>query len=179
MNEVIKGAWAQALSKDKFICVETYSGYGTGNRADPKGKQNLLAPDASDQVLGAAVLDALAHSRCLVLGAPRSDVQLPPEVEFDPELYDYQLSNERYGVWVRTLMESYGYKSRQSLFKGMKNCFIKRVGSAITFVPSKHQKLESWGRTKDDGIEDVVVSAESTPAEIGAALRLAFCRCTG
>jgi hypothetical protein len=178
MNEVIKGAWAQAICNSKFICVETYSGYGSGNTRDPKGRQIFLALDASDEVLGKAVLDALALSRCFVLGAPRSDVQLHPEVEFDMDLYDYKLSIERNIAWIKHLMDRYGFKTKRALFKDMKNCGIERVEGVVTFSPSRHETLEGWRRTKEDAFEDVVTPADSPPAEIGAALRLAFSRCT-
>jgi hypothetical protein len=179
MREVTRGAWAQAICNSKFICVETYSGYGGGHSRDPKGKQHFLDSGAPDESLGNAVLDALAHSRSFVASAPRTDVQLHPEVEFDMELYDYKLTAERYVAWVKELMERYGYKTKRALFKDMKTCFIARVGSSITFRPSRHEKLELWGRSKGDEFEDVVIPADSTPAEIGAAMRLGFSRCIG
>lgn len=173
-----KDAWAQAVCVQDFICVETHSGYGGGTNADPKGRQNFLIPDASDEVLGDAVLDALAHSRH-VLGSPRAGSTYPPSVEFDMDLTDYKQVAERYATRTRVLMQRYGYKTKRALFKDMKNCHIKKEGGVITICPSNHEKLESWGRTKGDGIEYVVIPADSAPAEIGAALRLAFSRCTG
>lgn len=61
----------------------------------------------------------------------------------------------------------------------MKNCGIHCVNGVITLSPTRHEKLEGWGRTKGDGIEDVILSADSSPAEIGAGLRLALSRCKG
>jgi hypothetical protein len=61
----------------------------------------------------------------------------------------------------------------------MKSCDIECSGGIITIGPTKHEKLEGWGRTKGDGIEDVVIPPNSPPAEVGAALRLAFSRCIG
>jgi len=43
--------------------------------------------------------------------------------------------------------------------------------------PMRHEKLESWGREKDDGIEDVFIPADSSPIVVGEALLLAFSRC--
>jgi hypothetical protein len=62
MNDVVRGRWAGAFDNADFLCVETYSGYRGGVR-DHKGKQHLLGPDVSDEILGAALLDAMAHSR--------------------------------------------------------------------------------------------------------------------
>lgn len=175
MSQVAKGAWAEAVCNGDFICVDTFSGYRSSRR-DPKGKQILLSPDTSDEVLGLAVLDALAHSR-FVLGAPRTDVWVHPEVEFDMDLYDHRRVAERYAAWTKALMERYGYKTKRALFKDMKNCHIHREGDVITMHPSHHEKLEHWGG--GDGIEKLVIPADSTPEKIGASLRLAFSRCTG
>lgn len=176
MNDVVKSAWAGAICNGDFICVETYSGYRSSRR-DPKGAQHLLVPDVSDEALGAAFLDALARSR-FVLSEPRADVWIHPEAEFDSDLYDYKQGIERYAEWAKTLMGRYGYKTKRALFKEMKNCSIESQNGTITIRPSHHEKLEAWS---GDGIGKenyVLISANSPPAEIGAALRLAFSRCT-
>lgn len=177
MTNANRDAWAQAICNREFFCIETYSGYGGGTNADPKGKQIFLVPEVDNDTLGSATLDALARSR-LVLGAPRAGSVYPPDVEFDMSFTDYAQIAERYAAKTKALMERYGYKSKRALFKDMKNCYVKREGGVITICPSHHEKLESWGRTQGDGIEDVVIPADSAPAEIGAALRLAFSRCT-
>jgi len=92
--------------------------------------------------------------------------------------YDYKKTAERYAEWTKDLMARYGYKTKRALFKNMKNCSIAKMSGVITIKPSHHEKLERWTSEKDE-FEDVVIPAESTPAEIGAALRLAFSRCTG
>lgn len=48
----------------------------------------------------------------------------------------------------------------------------------MTIRPSRHEKLEGWGGTGIGGSDHVVISANSTPEQIGFALRLAFSRCT-
>ncbi len=178
MNEVIRGAWASVIWNGDFICAETLSGYRSGTNVDPKGRQNFVPLDATDEELGLAALDAMAYSR-FVLGVPRTDVWIHPEVEYDMDLYDHKQVAERYATWVKTLMRRFNYKTRRALFKDMKTCQIARENGLICIRPSHHEKLESWGRKKDDGIEDVIVPADSSPAQLGAALRLAFSRCTG
>jgi len=74
-------------------------------------------------------------------------------------------------------MERYGYRTRRALFKDMEYCGIFRKDEKIVFWPLIHKKLELWSRLKSDGIEDVIVPANGSPSEIGAALRLAFDRC--
>lgn len=93
--------------------------------------------------------------------------------------FDLEKGKEQYANWVAMLMEKYSYKSKKALFRDMKNCGIHLVNNMITISPTRHEKLEAWGRTKGDGIEDVILPADSSPAEIGAGLRLALSRCKG
>lgn len=172
-NEVVRGYWASVYCNDNFICVRTNSGYRGGTDIDPKGKQNFIATDASDEDIGLAVVDALAHSRW-VLSANREDSTYPPEVEFDSDL-TFKKGMDRHAVWVEFLMERYSYKTKKALFKSMKNCYIEKKSGYITFKPTYHEKLEAWSGTG----EDVVIQDTSAVVEIGAALRLALNRCTG
>jgi hypothetical protein len=149
---------ASAVCTPDFICIQTCS-YGV---ADPTGKQHLLSPDASEEALGQAVLDALAYTRRLTddeIRALRSLKNVQP----------------RYEEWVNNLIERYRYKNRRALFRNMRHCTIYRRGGEITIHPSKHDALEGW-----QGIKDAIVTlpADSSAEEIGAALRLAFSRCT-
>lgn len=68
---------------------------------------------------------------------------------------------------------------RLALFKNMKSCSIVKSGDDLVIVPTHHDKLDSWSRSKDDGIEDVVLPIGRSWAQIGAAFRLALSRCTG
>lgn len=76
------------------------------------------------------------------------------------------------------MMDHYGYKTKRELFKKMRRCDVEERRGVITIGPNHHEKLEAWGRDKGDGIEDVVIEANCSPSEIGAALRLALSRCT-
>jgi hypothetical protein len=172
-NEVVRGYWASVYCNDDFICVKTNSGYRGGTDIDPKGSQNFIPGDASDENIGLAVVAALMHSRW-VLRAPREGSTYPPEVEFDSEL-NFEKGMERYAEWVEFLMSSYNYKTKKALFKNMKNCSIEKKSGCITFKPSYHEKLEAWSGTG----EDVVIADPSTIVEVGAALRMALNRCIG
>lgn len=172
-NEVIRGYWASVYCNDDFICVRTNSGYRGGTDIDPHGKQNLLPADANDEDIGLAVVDALVHSRW-VLTAPREGSTYPPEVEFDSDL-TLKKAMERHAEWVESLMNRYSYKTKKTLFKGMKNCYIEKKLGCISFKPTYHEKLKAWSGTGDD----VVIPDTSAPVEVGAALRLALNRCTG
>lgn len=176
MSEIVKTAWADAKFNTDFICIETYSGYRS-SQADPQGVQHLVRPDANDQELGTALLDALAHSR-FVLPEPRKDIWIHPEATFDMNLYDYDFNNQRYAEWVCKLMDVYGYKNRRALFKDMKSCGVESKSGEVTIRPRHHEKLEAWSGKGISESDNVVIPSNSSPAEVGAALRLAFSRCT-
>ncbi|PHM35525.1 contact-dependent growth inhibition system immunity protein [Xenorhabdus szentirmaii] len=156
--------WVNIYSTGEFISVETYSGFGRVG-ADPLFPPHLLSPDTDDKRLGEVILQALLNSRTLT------------EPEDRVTFFDLEKGKEQYAAWVAMLMGKYGYKSQKALFKNMKNCGIHCVNGLITISPTRHEKLERWGREKNDGIEDVVLSVEHSPEEIGAGLRQALSRC--
>ncbi|AJJ11699.1 hypothetical protein CH64_1859 [Yersinia rohdei] len=158
--------WASVYHTKEFMCIDTYSGLGRVGR-DPVFPSHLLPEDIDDHRLGETILQALSDSRTLT--------ELAERVAF----FDLEKGKEQYATWIAMLMEKYGYKTKKSLFKDMKNCGIHCVNGAIKISPTRHEKLEAWGRTKGDGIEDVILSVDSSPEEIGAGLRLALSRCKG
>jgi hypothetical protein len=178
MNDIPKRSYScGVLANQEFILVETYSGYRGGTHCDFRGVKHYLAPTAMDRELGLAILDCLSRSRW-VLAAPREGFTFPPEVEFDPELFDYKGNMRLYAEWIDEAKARYAYKTKKALFKDMKSCGIKSRNGVITIRPSHHDKLEGWS---GNGIsqEDYVVLPASSPSEkIGEALRLAFSRCT-
>jgi hypothetical protein len=161
-NDEVMYDRADALDNGDFYCIETYSGY-YGSFRDPKGVQHLLAPQASDEELGNAVLDALSHSRIVT----------PAQA---PDLYPGRDERARwYQDWIAHLMQKYGYATKRALFKKMKSCSIqRRKGGMISFFPMDHNKLETWEPL--EGAE-VTLADGSAPEQVGAALRLAFSRC--
>lgn len=158
--------WASVFSTDTFLCIDTYSGLGMTGR-DSVFPSIILTPDADGISVGESILKALSDSRSLTNRDERAI------------FFDLEANKEKYNSWVTMLMERFGYKSKRSLFENMKKCGIHCVNGVITISPTRHEKLEGWGRTKGDGIEDVVLPVDSDPAEIGAGLRLALSRCKG
>lgn len=164
MNDLKRQFWAGAKENGDFICIETYSGLGLCGQ-DPQGAQHLLSSGADADAVGTALRDALSRSRLLTLS------------EYG-EFFDYQKSKQQYTTWIDALMTRYGYKTKRALFKNMKSCSVEVGEGVMTIRPSHHEKLEAWS---GDGITEedyVVIPVDSPPAEIGAALRLAFSRCT-
>ena len=163
MNEVTKRNCAAAFYNGHFFCVHTMSGYRSMGR-DPQGKEHFLSPDATDLALGDAVSDSLVHSRILTL-------------EQTADFFDYERGKKQYAEWVENLMNRFGYKTRKALFRDMHHCTIESQQGRLLIVPKHHEKLEGWSREKDDGIENVSIPSDSSPEDIGKALRLAFGRC--
>ena len=165
-DEVKPWKSAEAYWNGDFYLVETFSGYRLGRR-DPTGAQHTLPPNADAQELGTALLDALAHSRFLSLEEARV-------------VGDYKKGQEEYVAWTEALMARHDYKTKRALFENMARCGISLLvgDSQMVIRPQHHDQLEGWGRTKDDGIEDVIVPLERSSEEVGKALLLAFSRCT-
>ncbi len=170
-------AFATAKMNNDFICLDTHSGYRS-TKLDPKGVQHLMAHSVSDADLGKLLLDTLSKSR-FVLAEPREGVWIHPEATFDPDLYDREISSANYNKWVNNLIEIYSYKNKAELFKNMKNCSIDFTSDRLRISPSRHEKLDAWSGDGLTDADNVIIPADSSPAEIGAALRLAFSRCIG
>jgi hypothetical protein len=158
-----QGKQAAAWCNEEFILVETYSGHGRMG-FDAQGAHHALPPDASDESVGSAILDALSRSRFLT-------------AEEAAPFFELKRIADEYSKSTQSFMTRYGYKTKRRLFAHMKSCGIQLVGNNITIRPTNHERLEGWGRDRDDGIEDIVIAAASHVSEVGAALRLAFARC--
>lgn len=131
-------------------------------RNDPESAQHLLPLDVDDETLGRAAQDALAHSRLLTM-------------EEIAVFFNLAQGKARYDAWVADLMARYDYKTRRALFKRMLSCGIRKQDGVITFSPSRKDRLEAWEELSKEA--DVVIAADRSPAEIGAALRVAMSRC--
>ena len=157
------GSRATAYSNGDFISIETCSGRGL-IMPDPEAPEHLFSPEVSNELLGMGVVEALNHSKFLSIEEAGTLQENTPEY---------------YKNWVRKVMDRYGYKTKNALFRKMRSCGIKCHEDVITICPSHHEKLEAWGTgfiTEEDYVK---IPADSSSAEIGAALRLAFSRCTG
>lgn len=177
MNDLVKATWANAIMNPDFICIETYSGY-RARQLDPDGAQHITSLDTDNYKLGNMIIDALSRSR-FVLPKPRPDVWIHPDVEFDAAFYDQDTMEKTYDNWKSQLISRFGYKNKQQLFKKMNSCGINSKNGIIKICPSNHDRLDGWSGDGISDDDDVVIPANSSPEEIGAALRLAFSRCIG
>ena len=152
--------WADINRTEKFICVETLSGYRLIQREDD-GYRTYLAPDATDDALGRALLEALDRSRFI----------WPPDREFTR----WQRYMRCYHDWQKEFMARYGYKTKRAAYQNMDWCRAKRSEGQISIQPHKRDKPEYFRSLPPD--RTVVIPETRDTAELGAALRLALDRC--
>lgn len=165
MNDVNEKAWAAAKFNNYFIYIETYSGF-FNCLPDPEGKRFFLSRFSSDIELGARLIEALAVSRTV-------------DPKKSPDFFDIRgRVIKEYDEWVAQVMVKFNYQTRRALFKNMKSCSVDAVDGLITLRPSHHEKLEAWSGKGITQKDHVIISSSSPHEEIGAALRLAFSRCT-
>ncbi|KMW71983.1 hypothetical protein TI10_17950 [Photorhabdus luminescens subsp. luminescens] len=164
MSEIFE-RWknARCVFNGDFYSVTTYSGYCSLN-LDPSGGNHMLFPDTSDAELGTAVFNALSKSRFIPF-------------ESLGDFLDNEKGEERYNQWVTEMMAFHRYRSKRQLFKKMNSCNIRLLDGVITIMPYGHKKLELWTGQGIVGSDYVIIPADSSPEEVGAALRLAFSRC--
>lgn len=175
MEKVVKAAWAGIKTSERFICVQTYSGY-RGSQMDPSGVTHYLEVSAGDQELGAALMDALSKSR-FVVPAMRRDIWIHPDAEVDAVLYDFDPMARRYDAWIAECMELYDYRTRKARFKNMKSCTAKCHSGTLNIQPMKKEKGDGWSVPEDQPHVSVAVDTDRSSEEIGAALRLALAGC--
>jgi hypothetical protein len=152
--------WADINRTERFICMETLSGYSLIQRED-NGYRVYLPPGTSDKAMGQALLEALDQSRYI----------WPPDREFSK----WQRYMQCYHDWHKEFMSRYGYKTKRDAYKNMDWCRAKRSEGKISIQPHKRDKPEYF---KSLPAESTVVIPETRDAaELGAALRLALDRC--
>ncbi|WP_157661730.1 contact-dependent growth inhibition system immunity protein [Burkholderia ubonensis] len=153
---------AVASMNEKFIWIAPQAGYRMAI-LDLESEERMLATTASNDEIGAAIQSALMDSKFLPL----------------EDFYAFQArADSIYPDWVNRMVVRYGYRSKQDFFKQMKRCNLVEKEGMLIISPYHHNRMDSWSRSKVDGIEDVVISATSSATEIGGAVRLAFSRCT-
>ena len=163
MNQPKPRKEAEAMMNDEFISIKTCSGY-FNFLADPEVPEHLLVPDASEEEIGRALLDALSRSRILI----------PKE---NRDFFSFERAGVRYEEWVKKIMARYGYKTRRAMFENMKNCWTHSQDDKITLKPTNHVKLEAWEGKSKDKVADVAIPVTSSAFEVGKALKEAFNRC--
>ena len=153
--------WAGYKANERALIIQTWSGFGR-YAPDHLYPPHILPLDTDNGTLGTTVLQALANSRTLDNEAERIDFLKQESFKL------------RYEDWVANLCGNLGYKTRRALFKNMMSGDIWLHNGCLKISPSRHVKLEAWDAIDAD---DVILSLDNSPEEIGAGLRLALSRC--
>lgn len=153
--------WAGYKANERALIIQTWSGFGR-YAPDHLYPPHILPLDTDNGTLGTTVLQALANSRTLDNEAERIDFL--KQESFKP----------RYEDWVANLCGNLGYKTRRALFKNMMSGDIWLHNGCLKISPSRHVKLEAWDAIDAD---NVILSLDNSPEEIGAGLKLALSRC--
>ncbi len=155
--------WTSCYANEQFIVIQTRSGNGM-TRIDHLVLPDIFNQATDNETLGKSILQALSNSRTLIQGTPES-----------LDFFNLEKGQQRYNNWVLGVCEKFGCKTKRTLFKKMKYCSIWLNNGRIEISPSRQVKLEAWDGI--NGVEDVVLSLDNSPEEIGAGLRLALSRC--
>ena len=153
--------WAGYKANERALIIQTWSGFGR-YAPDHLYPPHILPLDTDNGTLGTTVLQALANSRTLDNEAEHIDFL--KQESFKP----------RYEDWVANLCGNLGYKTRRALFKNMMSVDIWLHNGCLKISPSRHVKLEAWDAIDAD---NVILSLDNSPEEIGAGLKLALSRC--
>ena len=153
--------WAGYKANERALIIQTWSGFGR-YAPDHLYPPHILPLDTDNGTLGTTVLQALANSRTLDNEAERIDFLKQESFKL------------RYEDWVANLCGNLGYKTRRALFKNMMSGDIWLHNGCLKISPSRHVKLEAWDAIDAD---DVILSLDNSPEEIGAGLKLALSRC--
>ena len=152
--------WVRINRTERFVSARPLSGYRIIQPEDD-GYVIYLAPDACDEALGQALLEALARSRFI----------FPPDPNFsEAERYLRCIRN-----WEQDFMQRYGYKTKRDAYKNMDWCEVARSEGKISIKPHKRDRPEYFRDLPPE--RTVAIPATNDPGLLGAALRLALERC--
>jgi hypothetical protein len=95
----------------------------------------------------------------------------------DPEFASFPKKFLGYSDWVKSIMQKYNYKTETLIYRNMQSCSATLENNNITLSPKKHSSIRGC-----DGMDksfDLVISSNSSPEIIGAAVKYSITRCTG
>ncbi|MGS0537864.1 contact-dependent growth inhibition system immunity protein [Xanthomonas oryzae pv. oryzicola] len=135
--------------------------------ADPDMQPKYLDPDVADSELGYLLRVTLAESRQI-------------SVEDFHKILNSHVVQDRAKEREKWEMKNYGYKSKRSMLRGMNSCSVSALGESedIKIQPMHQKSLDGYTARKDTGPFPLFVPKTATDAELGAALREGFKRCT-
>lgn len=154
--------WASISMNEKFICIETYSGYRSSAR-DPNGVRDFHGLEVDSAMLGKSLRECLAESRCI-------------SIDEIPAFFDLDRLKRDNLAWIDDASSRTG-QGRKALFKNMMNCSVYSRDKVITIKPSFHEKLEAWSGDGIDQSDFVILDDSANDLLLGEGVRLALSRC--
>ena len=156
---------ADLFASSRFLQLRSrtsYVGY-----AGPQASVVELATDASDEALGAAVLQMLDASRQMMLDYLEG--RLHPLERDEGESY--------HAAQMDQLCARYGFRNRSALMKGSRSVTITRdLGrDLLAFAPSRRVRSNYFSGIGPEAT--VELPGNAGPEAVGKALRLAMERC--
>lgn len=159
--EIIQGKNVSAYKNAEFLALVTMTGRGLLMH-DPRTSAQVLALDASPEVVGQAVGVHLSRSTVL------------SDQEFG-KMFNSGAVQESVKSWENEVCKQFGYRSRRALYRRMLQCNIKEINNTLEFAPTCHDRLDGWSGIH--GVDDVVIPVGSSHEAVAAALNEAFSRC--
>lgn len=136
---------------------------------DDNGVRHFLPRDASNRMLGEALLGCLAASRL---------IPLVPKEEWKAFI-DWRDADRRYKDYLSWQMKMAGVKTQIALYKNMMECAIHIKEDVIILDSCYHEKTKEWLYPKNLNEVAIRLPFASPAPDIGAGLREAMNRCTG
>jgi CDI immunity protein len=151
---------ATIYKSEKFISVEPLSGANILKYLeDDDSARVFLEPDAADEILGRALLGALARSRFVE----------------EREFFDPDRAMRAEVHRQNDAMRRYGYKTKRDVYQKLDWCIAKISDGKISIQPYRRYKPNYWKTLPAD--RTVVIPETHDAATAGAALNLALDRC--
>ena len=153
--------WAcDAFAFRHFLMVESNAVYASC-APDPQGVRHVLAPDAADGEIGAAILDALDRSRFLP----------PDHPDWARVIGDY-IDGTRHAEYDAGLMRIAGVKTRASLYRGARLVGVRIWGGRIEFTAWRERRGRDFGSSGGGPAETLPRDADAEA--VGSAFRRAL-----
>jgi hypothetical protein len=153
--------WAAVHLNEKFMAVTALSGFGR-HLPEDINRAIYLEPDATEIMLGRAVLETLDRSRFV-----------DPS---DDHFYDIKRILAADRLWHQDMMTRYRYRSRAQAYKMMRYCLADRNEGRISIRPHKRDaKAGLWWDLPAE--KTVVIPSTNDPEVAGAAMKLALSHC--
>jgi hypothetical protein len=155
-----QGRNAGVFANARFMTVETYSGRGL-LCPDPEGAWYVFETLPSDEVLGGALLRALAESRFLLSAA---------------EFPLMSGGKDTWGERRRELMARFHLRSAAAVFRETAHVMVRERRGQIALRPLKQDRGDAWSANSNDPVH---IASGMPPSSIGASVREALRRCGG